>query len=459
MGPVSRSADGRNPVTRRPLTGVLEVMDHHRPIDAARVAPSSAQAYGTSMSAWPRAHAGLGVVGAAPSGRPADEGRLPLCPPPVSSEQRSTVRQLVDVAAIHASVFKLSRSRSLMSVLTSGRLHRDGSAIASVTGVIDRRRAPLLVAGLLVLMVTPAIALSLLVDSNLTALGALAWSGCVLVGVTFGFVGVVRGLLVARRWRHRSGAFCEVSNVANRDEGNGDASRVIARIVREADRRARRLVLRVEQGNERARSLDKRHGFIETGVRSASGEVVMERRAFDGRPAVPQRTRWLMLALWLSASGIVALATDAPPLAVVGVGLGLAALGTAAWIDARSLRLPNSLVVVAGVLGVVAIDAADGGVGSLLGAVVALSPLLLVHLVDPRAIGFGDVKYAAAAGLVVGAVAWPAAVGVPLVALVSVCVARLLTGVRRRAFGPHLFAATVASIAFATWLSFAGGSA
>ena len=90
-------------------------------------------------------------------------------------------------------------------------------------------------------------------------------------------------------------------------------------------------------------------------------------------------------------------------MALVGA---LAVAAVAAVVDARTGRLPNRLVgLVAGAGLLAAIMAPLPGPGLLAasaGAAGFAGPLLLTHLAAPRAIGFGDVKFAAALGLVIG---------------------------------------------------------
>ena len=137
----------------------------------------------------------------------------------------------------------------------------------------------------------------------------------------------------------------------------------------------------------------------------------------------------------------------------------LVALGAAAAMDQKAMRIPNVLLVIAAIFGAVAADAANVHVASLAGAGVAAAPLLLIHVLDPSALGFGDVKFAGTSGLVVGAIAWPVAVLVPLVALVSVTLARIAGSRKRRPFGPFLMISTSMALIAAAAFSAVGALA
>jgi leader peptidase (prepilin peptidase)/N-methyltransferase len=139
----------------------------------------------------------------------------------------------------------------------------------------------------------------------------------------------------------------------------------------------------------------------------------------------------------------------------------------AGLIDARTGRIPDRLVALASMptLLVVAWATLDGSgpyalAAVVLGALVFALPLLVVHVVSPDALGFGDVKLAAALGAALGLL--DARLGV-----LALCVAAALTAVvglatRRHALplGPGLVLGTaVALITFGqldrgvtTWL-------
>ncbi len=161
----------------------------------------------------------------------------------------------------------------------------------------------------------------------------------------------------------------------------------------------------------------------------------------------------------LMASAVALVEATASPDAVVLVCLGVAsaAFCWAAAVDLRSGRIPNSLVLLAALAGAVACDAANSGAGpAVAGAAMAAIPLLLIHLLDPNALGFGDVKLAAAGGLVVAAISWPAAIVVPLLALGVALGDRLVRPVGPRAFGPSLVFATAGALVAAGFMTVNG---
>jgi leader peptidase (prepilin peptidase) / N-methyltransferase len=146
----------------------------------------------------------------------------------------------------------------------------------------------------------------------------------------------------------------------------------------------------------------------------------------------------------------------------VDAGLLLAWAVPVVWvaaIDARVSRLPDRVVlpglaVFAAVLVVASAGTGSWGwvVAALAGAAVLAIPLLLVHLVSPAGLGFGDVKYGALIGAGVGVATGPAAVvfGFMLAAVVQLIVvwwrplpAQRMAGSDRRSapLGPSLAAA------------------
>lgn len=175
-----------------------------------------------------------------------------------------------------------------------------------------------------------------------------------------------------------------------------------------------------------------------------------------------------MLTLKLSRTasampGVVAGLPIAVPVAVVvaldaawwieaALALSLASALFAAAADAVTGEIPDRFVVIAAApLAVIATAAAlrgDLGVGAgmAVGIVGLAAPLLVVHVVSPSAMGFGDVKLAAVLGAGLGSIDARGAV-------LALCVASAATVVvavvgRRVAvpFGPGLVAGAVVSL-------------
>ena len=113
-------------------------------------------------------------------------------------------------------------------------------------------------------------------------------------------------------------------------------------------------------------------------------------------------------------------------------------------------------MVLSTIVVVIAIELVDGrrpAFDMLLGATIASLPLLVVHLVTPTGLGFGDVKHAAVAGGLLGIVA----VGSGGLAVAAACVLALV-GVAARMwprqsipFGACLAVSAVASLALVGW--------
>ena len=145
--------------------------------------------------------------------------------------------------------------------------------------------------------------------------------------------------------------------------------------------------------------------------------------------------RWNNLPTWWTSVATSALLMSA---AVV--------LVAAAIVDARCRRLPDRFTIAAGVA-VVGAAVVAATTEPVLGAVAFTLPLLLVHLVDPAAMGFGDVKIALVLGAACGLVDWR----LSLVALLTAAAAASVIAIARRvnsiAFGPALVGATVAVVA------------
>lgn len=202
--------------------------------------------------------------------------------------------------------------------------------------------------------------------------------------------------------------------------------------------------------------------------------------AVAGLPAVPATTAGgrcrgcgAPLARWYTAVELVTGALFALVAAVVGWSLVLVPLlalvaGSVAMsaVDVAVMRIPTRFVyVTAGLVaaGLVLVALVDGParrvVGAAIGAAVYGGFLLVLHLISPRALGFGDVRLATLLGATVGWCAWrsdhPVLTPIQgvldaglLAGLVGSLVGVILLVVRRRdrpfPFGPALAAGGVA---------------
>jgi leader peptidase (prepilin peptidase)/N-methyltransferase len=113
---------------------------------------------------------------------------------------------------------------------------------------------------------------------------------------------------------------------------------------------------------------------------------------------------------------------DASWLELLAYLAGFAALILASAVDLTEYRLPDVVVLPTlgvGLLLVVISSVSDGDGGraryAFLGALISFGVLLIVHLISPQGMGFGDVKFAAVLGLMVG---WQAGSAVDVVILV-----------------------------------------
>lgn len=129
-------------------------------------------------------------------------------------------------------------------------------------------------------------------------------------------------------------------------------------------------------------------------------------------------------------------------------------------IDLETFRLPTPIIYVSGVVSVLLLGAAAivegdtrGIAEAAAGAAIAFSVLLLIHVISPRGMGFGDVRLAALLGLFLGWMELPnVAVGLFLAFLLAsvVGVGLMVAGRRGRKdrvpFGPFLAAGTMLAI-------------
>lgn len=131
-----------------------------------------------------------------------------------------------------------------------------------------------------------------------------------------------------------------------------------------------------------------------------------------------------------------------------------------AWIDARTHVLPNRIIVpwypfaVLLLLATAALAGDWAGLGRVLLAGLALFGFyLLLHVIQPRGMGLGDVKLAGILGLYLGYLGWPhVLLGTLLAFLLGAVVGLVLIMLRRAglksalAFGPYMIAGTATAL-------------
>lgn len=141
----------------------------------------------------------------------------------------------------------------------------------------------------------------------------------------------------------------------------------------------------------------------------------------------------------LVAAGTLAAVVAGAPLGAALLLAGFAPAVGAALVDRAEGRIPDLLVALVAVvpLALMVTGALPAG-HLLLGAALAAAPLLAVHLAVPAAMGFGDVKLAAALGaLLAGLDARAGVVAVAVGAVVTI-VGALVTRRRAVPFAPGL---------------------
>ena len=170
-------------------------------------------------------------------------------------------------------------------------------------------------------------------------------------------------------------------------------------------------------------------------------------RSSTARPgdAVEIENRALLGALAVAGIAVAIGVAPAPLLAV-------AVLVPAALVDLRERRLPDRWVLGAAtnltaLWAIAALVGDPPDVASLIaGALIMAGPLLALHLVSPRAMGFGDVKASIVLGAALGWIDWR----LGLVALSIAAAVAATVGIARRldtiAFGPFLVAATALTL-------------
>ena len=186
----------------------------------------------------------------------------------------------------------------------------------------------------------------------------------------------------------------------------------------------------------------ERHG-VALGRRGGCSSGLRQPRRRNGRVGAEGRRRVL------SEAGPNVLYMEA--LSVGGIAIGALLCVALSVIDVREHRLPNRLVAALAVSGIVtaAVRVLDDGwplAFVVFGFLGFGMPFLLINVIRPAALGFGDVKLAFALGVFVGAFSpGSVPVGLGLVAVVQL-VLRLALGPRVVAFGPILIGAAAVCV-------------
>lgn len=127
-------------------------------------------------------------------------------------------------------------------------------------------------------------------------------------------------------------------------------------------------------------------------------------------------------------------------------GIGVVAIAGSLWADIRHELLPNALTAILASVVAAASMVLNVAGAATTGALAACIPLLIVHLVVPAAIGFGDVKFGLPLGAFAGMfAAHPVRAGLLTIAIASAGFVVFGVFARQRSgpFGPALAAGSV----------------
>lgn len=189
-------------------------------------------------------------------------------------------------------------------------------------------------------------------------------------------------------------------------------------------------------------------GIPSDGSNRCSRALPLLLRAWQASSLAPR-----VAAVAVGVVAIVATTRDAVPLIS---GIAVALLVPAALIDHHERRLPDRIVgpaAVALLLGTILAPATGADLpirSGIAGIIVFAGPLLLLHLISPSAMGFGDVKAAIVLGFALGLVHWQLALAALALATGITAAVGLLAGLESLAFGPGLVAAAAVALATAT---------
>ncbi|WP_420451783.1 GNAT family N-acetyltransferase [Ilumatobacter sp.] len=363
--------------------------------------------------------------------------------------QRLTSRRLVAASRIHSRDFGMSRFRSVLHLASGERTLLRDSAVCSLSRVPTGRFVAAIAAALAGLICLPGLALALIVgdEGNRTARLLLLATVCVFAAV--GIFSCVRQLVDARKWWGLNGRIVVLSNVAVARRGEGLGRALLDDVVRLADRNGWRLALAVDDDALAARHLYGSVGFVEVqrhGQPSSRTAMSRPSAQVDDRSSGTTFIDGALLLLLVSTTAFVISSSSLSWSSRIAVGCALWLLCSASRVDLRSHRLPNRLLATAALLAGLAVALTDTFDVVLIAAGMGAAPFLLVHLVDPAALGFGDVKYATVAGALMAVWWWPGAVAMSVATLATTCLVRVLRPTGPLPMGPTLFVGTTTAV-------------
>ncbi len=366
------------------------------------------------------------------------------------------IRNVRSALSIHSRAFGMPARRSAGSLVFADHLLVDEGAAMTLSCVPSRFARNLALVGCGVLLGVPGL---MAVEMSRAAVGParVAVAAGIALASLLGLVECLRCVLLGFRWKCQSEPTFEIANLCAWPSGRGSGRQLLIDVCDAADSASVELVLRVRPDNDCAIELYRRSGFVPTCQADAQSLERMVRVPHPGvaRVASPYRPEVPFGVVCVVVIAVVAWSfgsTNSDLLAHLCLVAGLGALARASLVDIRELRLPNFWTAFALISGVAGSVVGSSGPSALLGIIVSAVPFLLLHLLDPSALGFGDVKFAAAAGAVIAIVWWPAASVIAVVALASALVVRLVRPSGPRAFGPNLMAGTLFASLVATSL-------
>lgn len=428
------------------------------------IAPKVKQIYVSAMSTLGSRERSLGApdlgserVGALRPEPRSHDGRVAgRFSDPAVALRAGRTRNLRSALSIHSQAFEMSARRSTRSLLFADHLLVDEVAAMTLSRVPSKRGSALASLGCAVLLGVPGLtAVEMSQPSAGPARLAVAFG--IAMASLLGLAECLRRVVLGFRWKFQSKPTYEVADLCSWPSGLGNGRQLLLDVCEAADSSSVELVLRVRPENESAIELYRRSGFVPIGQADAQRLERMVRVPRRGAAGVTRPDR-LEVPFGVVCGVLIAVvawsfrSTNSDLLAGACLVGGLGALARASLVDIRELRLPNFWTAFALISGIAGSLVSSSGPSALLGIVVSAAPFVLLHLLDPSALGFGDVKFAAAAGAVVAIVWWPAAPVIAVVALASALAVRLVRPSGPRAFGPNLMAGTLLASLVATSL-------